>query len=71
MIQMSKLLQRCLILQGARILRERGTNNMKRSSVLDVSDKDIAATIAREYDAIWKRAAIPCNRLDKVQEHVQ
>ncbi len=59
MIQMSKLLQRPLILQGARILRERGTNNRERSSVLDVSDKDIAATIARELDAIWKRAAIP------------
>ena len=68
---MSKLLQRRLILQGPRILRERGSNNREQSSVLNVSDKDFAASIARELDAIWKRTAIPCKRLDKVQEHVQ
>lgn len=50
-----------LILQRARALRCQSKT---------LSDRDIAHTIALEVEKIWDRAAIPCQRVDFIQESV-
>jgi hypothetical protein len=70
LIPTSKLPVRRLVLQRARALRAESTKNKELSSPGDISDKAIAKVIAHEIQLIWQRAAIPCRRVDKVQELV-
>jgi hypothetical protein len=68
LIPTTKLPVRRLILQRAHALRAESTDNMKTFSSPEKSDKTIAKVIAQEVHSIWQRAAIPCRRIDKVQE---
>jgi hypothetical protein len=68
LIPTTKLPVRRMILQRARALRAESTDNMKTFSSPEKSDKTIAKIIAQEVHSIWQRAAIPCSRIDKVQE---
>ena len=61
MLPVSRLPANCLILQRARSLR---LHNCQTSQL---SDKEIAHTIALEVENIWNRASIPCRELRNIK----
>ena len=65
-----KLPVKRLILQRIRSLRAQSTSDAEHFSRRHVSDNEIAKIIALETVDIWKRAAIPCKRVDKVKDQV-
>ena len=69
-IPTSKLPTNRVVLHRARYLRTDSNINRSVSPVGDISDKDIAKTIANEIDDIWEKAALPHIRIDYIQKHV-
>ena len=60
----SKLPTKRVILQRVRGLHTRS------EIACPMTDKDIVKQLATEIQNIWERAAIPCRRIDKIQECV-
>lgn len=70
-IPTSKIPTKRLILQRARYLRDESTLNREISTSGDISDKEIADTVAAEVHLIWNKALLPCVRKDNIAIQVK